>query len=111
MTTEEPHDNRKPGGYTDTARDLSKLAGRRISRQGVWQWWHRRAKTGFPEGQLTVRTLGRLPHRFFDPEEVAVWWRDHGQHLPYSRKVFTPDAEGGIVDLSEGKEPGTGKEA
>lgn len=106
--TSENNASERAIGYAGVARLLSSLAGRPVSRQGVWQWWHRRGRTGFPEGCLVIRTPGRQAHRVFDRDEVVVWWREHENQLSlrYSRKLFTPAAEGGKVRINEGQEPG-----
>jgi hypothetical protein len=108
--TSTENENGKPGGYADTARLLSRLAGYPISRQGVWQWWDRRDRSGFPEGEKIPTAGHRREHRVFDPSEVIVWWHDYQRKMSLSsRKSFTLEPEDGIIDLNGSEEPGTGE--
>jgi hypothetical protein len=69
--------NESTGGYAATARFIGKIASQDVSRQAVWQWWHRRGHTGFPEGRLVPRPAGRNPRREFDFNEIERWWREY----------------------------------
>jgi hypothetical protein len=37
------------GGFSEVARRLSDAGPRAVSRQGVYSWWKRRARNGFPD--------------------------------------------------------------
>lgn len=82
------------GGYAYIARILSDLADHTITRQGVWQWWSRRDRNGFPEGSLIPSGSGRTSHRVFGQDEVISWWKEHYQT---AESVFTSVAESGNI--------------
>lgn len=64
-------------GYAALARIVNELAGHHVSRQGVWQWWNRRARNGFPEGELIPSNSGRTSHRVFRVGDVLAWWKSN----------------------------------
>jgi hypothetical protein len=95
------------GGYADTARLISTISGHLVSRQTVWQWWHRRAKTGFPDGEMESRVAGRRKRRVFNTEEVASWWENHAIDHPVR---FTPRPAAVMIGTGNQQEAGRDEE-
>jgi hypothetical protein len=62
-------------GYAAIARLVNSMSDAVVSRQGVWQWWNRRARNGFPEGVLTPSGSGRTSHRVFRTGDITAWWK------------------------------------
>jgi hypothetical protein len=96
-------------GYAESGRVLSRIAGYPVTRQGVWQWWHRRERNGFPEGVLVPSASGRTSHRVFRQADVTAWYQEwrRRQLSPYSALMFTPREEPGRISLNGNEEPGS----
>jgi hypothetical protein len=45
-----------------------------VSRQGVYSWYKRRARNGFPEMKRIAEATDRLEGLAFDLEEARVWY-------------------------------------
>jgi hypothetical protein len=68
---------RMSGGYQVVASTLTKMFPDRptVSRQLVWLWWSRRARTHVPEGWERPTANGSVRRFFLD--EVVEWYRGH----------------------------------
>lgn len=58
------------GGYTEVARRLSDAGPRAVSRQGIYSWWRRRLKSGFPD----YHHLDSDGFKQWDVGEVFDWY-------------------------------------
>lgn len=63
---------RPVGGFTEVARHLTREREREVSKQRVWNWWHRRETTGFPLGWERPTRHGSV--RQFHLDEVLTWY-------------------------------------
>lgn len=64
---------RRMGGLTTVANELTETRGKLVTRQGVYMWWKRRERNGFPERhQVTVKS--GLTRHLFDIDEVIGWY-------------------------------------
>lgn len=63
------------GGPTAVARELTETRGKLVTRQGVYMWWRRRDRNGFPE-RVPILTPGRKnPVReLFDIDAILIWY-------------------------------------
>jgi hypothetical protein len=96
-------------GYAEAGRVLTAVAGYPITRQGVWQWWHRRERNGFPEGVLVPSVSGRTSHRVFRQADVTAWYLEWRRRQS-SSLMFTPYEESGMISLNGNEEPGRNEE-
>lgn len=63
------------GGYSDIARLLTVRGPRTVSRQGVYEWYMRRDRNGFPE-EAAYTGNGR---KLFRISEILAWY---GNYMP-----------------------------
>lgn len=76
----------KYGGFTDVARALSgdDPDDPHVSRQGVYMWWSRRDRNGFPD-PYTIQIMtkkGRKRRKLvFDIDEVRDWYQAYTPSL------------------------------
>jgi hypothetical protein len=64
---------RRMGGQTAVARELTEVRGKLVTRQGVNMWWTRRDKNDFPE-RHPVTTQRGTTRLLFDIDEVIAWY-------------------------------------
>jgi hypothetical protein len=64
---------RRYGGFTEVARELSKVSGKQISRQLVYAWWRRRGHNGFPDRSYRDDSENGKPRGVFSIEETVNW--------------------------------------
>lgn len=65
--------HRRMGGLTVVARELSAARGKLVTRQGVYMWWKRRARNGFPDRRPMPNGKG-TKRELFDIDEVIAWY-------------------------------------
>ena len=61
------------GGFTEVARRLSDAGPRAVSRQGVYSWWRRRARSGFPD----YHHINDDGFKQWDIAEVRMWYAEY----------------------------------
>ena len=64
---------RRMGGLTAVAQDLTSVKGKLVTRQGVYMWWKRRERNSFPERHPVTTQAGNT-RLLFDLDEVAAWY-------------------------------------
>ena len=64
---------RRMGGFTTVANELTAARGKIVIRQGVYMWWRRRDHNGFPDRQ-PVTTKSGSTRLLFDIDEVLSWY-------------------------------------
>lgn len=64
---------RRMGGQTTVARELTEARGKLVTRQGVQMWWRRRDRNNFPERYPTTTKTGAT-RLLFDLDEVLAWY-------------------------------------
>ena len=70
------------GGLTVAARELTSVRGKLVTRQGVYMWWSRRDRNGFPERRPVVNEKTGATRLLFDLDEVLAWY-DTYMSLPW----------------------------
>ena len=64
---------RRMGGFTTVANELTETMGKQVTRQGVYMWWSRRDRNQFPDRHPVTTQRGGT--RFlFDVDEVVTWF-------------------------------------
>jgi hypothetical protein len=63
------------GGFQWTANELSRISGKKYSRQSVQGLWGRRNNNGFPE--LHPHTINGRDHDYFHFDEIREWYKAH----------------------------------
>ena len=64
---------RRMGGFTVIARELTEVRGKLVTRQGVYMWWSRKDRNGFPDRQPVTTKTGAT-RMLFDIDEVTAWY-------------------------------------
>lgn len=67
---------RRMGGLTVVARELTETRGKLVTRQGVYMWWKRRDKNGFPDKHTVITRSGGTRQQL-DVDEVIAWYDDY----------------------------------
>lgn len=65
---------KRHGGFTAVARELTAEYGQLVVRQGVYAWWRRRAGNGFPDRYTVPNKKGNGTRELFDLDEVSRWY-------------------------------------
>ena len=64
---------RRMGGFTVVANELTTTRGKLVTRQGVYMWWRRRDRNMFPD-RHPVTTKSGGSRFLFDIDEVIAWY-------------------------------------
>lgn len=62
------------GGFTEVARELTAARGLLVTRQGVYAWWRRRDRNDFPDRHLVPNKNGKGTRQKFSLDEVSSWY-------------------------------------
>lgn len=86
------------GGFTAVAQELTASRGLLVTRQGVYAWWRRRDKNNFPDR----KPVPGKKREQFDIDEVVRWYRKYmsiprqGRKRPETASKTPKQKEGGI---------------
>lgn len=87
---------RRVGGFTTVANELTAIKGKTVTRQGVYMWWRRRDRNQFPERHPIPSLSSDRVRMLFDIDEVTEWYQWymgqswHGRKDLYPRQVCQP---------------------
>jgi hypothetical protein len=86
------------GGFTAVAHELTTTQRQLVTRQGVYAWWRRRDKNGFPDR----KPVPGKKREQFDLGEVSIWYVKYMATPRQGRKRIDPDQVSGTRREEEG---------